>query len=206
MRFYFLTIMSIFAIAITSCGVTHKVVDKFQENVDSSFVRVKKDSIRLKVDSLHEVTSDSSVQADLVDSTTLMIDFEPSNDSTNFTDVTIKKDTSGTITINSGGKKIKSIVSTQKKTDSKKVSISGVDSTRVITVVNGNTIDSTKSRLVKNVVANKTSKFAFAIPWFVYVIVIVFGIVFWFLYPNIKAAKKIVNEIKLPTLTKNDNK
>ena len=198
MRFYFLTIMSIFAIAITSCGVTHKVSDKFQENVDSSFVRVKKVSIRNKVDSLHEVISDSSVQADLVDSTTLMIDFEPTNDSTNFTDVTIKKDTAGNITINSGGKKIKSITSTQKKTDSKKVSVSGVDSTRVITVVNGNTIDSTKSRLVKNVVANKTSKFAIQLPFYAYIIfVVAIGLV-WFFWAQISAARKVVSKIPNP--------
>jgi len=199
MRIYILTILWIFAIAISSCGVTNKLVDKYQEKVDSTFTQVKKEDNTLAKDSVQVNKTDNSTETVIIDSSSLKIDFEPTNsDSSAYTDVTIKKDTNGLITINTGGKKIKSITNTIKNIDIKIEAKKTQDSSHVLVATSAVKIDSTKSTLDKVINTLKTKKFSIAIPWYVYVIIIIAGFLIWFFWGQIISAKKIVSTIKLP--------
>lgn len=207
MQFKNLTILSIFAIAISSCGVSNKLSDNYTDKVDSTFTQIKKEDSKTKSDSTEVKKSDNSIETEWVDSSSIKIDFDSlSSDSAAYTDIVIKKDSVGNITINTGGKKIKSITNATKKSGAKIEANKKQDSIHVINSVSNSKVDSASLSYKKDIKSVKSKKFSIQLAWYVYVIIGLFIVLFWFFYPNIIAAKKVVNDIKLPYSAPNDKK
>lgn len=177
--------------ALSSCGVAKKNVHSFTEKVDSTFTQVKKESDQNQKDSV-KVEKEATIT---MDSATIHIDFSDNQtDSAAYTDVSIKTDSSGSIIINTGGKKVKSITTSKKNTAAK----IGSDSTHVVSASQVQKIDSTKSDLSKIVKSTEVKKFSFQIPWYAYLIFGILLIAVFIFWKQILAARKIANEIKLP--------
>lgn len=177
--------------ALSSCGVAKKNFQTYEQKVDSSFTVVKKESDQNQKDSA-KVEKEATVQTD---SATIHIDFQDNQtDSSAYTDVTIKTDTSGTIVINTGGKKIKGITTSKKKTEAK----TGSDSVHVVSASNVQRSDSTKTDLSKSVKSKEVKKFSFELPWYAYLIGAIFLILIYVFWGQIKTAKKIADEFRIP--------
>jgi hypothetical protein len=181
----FLLILLLLCVILSSCGISKKSQNNYIDTIDSSFNKVKKDTEQTKKDSIRVEKKEAISQ----DATMIKIDFQDSqNDSAAKNNVTIKTDTAGTLIINTGGKKIKSITATKKHTELK----SDSDSTKVMASSQVQKIDSTKTDIKKNVKENTIKKYSFTVPWYVYIIIISAGFCFWFFYPNIMALKRVV--------------
>jgi hypothetical protein len=189
-------------ILLSSCGVTKKNTQTFTEKVDSTFTQIKKEDNQVNNDTTHVISLDNKTEEVKTDSSSLIVNFSDNTDSTAYTSipVTIKTDTSGVITINPGGRKIKSITNTTKRIKATNEAIKANDSTHVVSASNTHKIDSTKSDFTKNVNTNIVKKFSFQVPWYAYIILIIAGFLLWFFWGQIITAKKIVSAIKIPKL------
>lgn len=185
-KFLILLYLSILIWALSSCGVVKKNEHTYVDKVDSTFTQVKKEDSKQIRDS-SKVEKEQTIQTD---SATIHIDFSDNqSDSAAYTDVTIKTDSNGTITVNTGGKKIKGITALRKHSEVK----NGSDSAHVVSTSQVQKIDSTQTDLKKTVKETEFKKFSFQVPWYAYIILIIAGFALWFFWGKIELTRKLLN-------------
>lgn len=193
-------------IMCASCGVSKRAVDTYSHEIDSSFTTIKKEDNLKNTDSVHVVNIDNHIESEKVDSGSIHLEFEQSSDSAAYTDISIKTDSVGNITINTGGKKLKSLTDTRKRTEKKQEQTKASDSTRVQSKIESSKLDSSGGKLTENIKTRTVKRSSFQIPWYAYVLFIAIGILVWLFWSKLMAAKKIAGQVKIPYSSPNDNK
>lgn len=189
-----------------SCGVSKRSIDSYSHEVDSSFTTIKKEDNLKNTDSVHVVNIDNHIESEKLDSGSIHLEFDQSSDSSAYTDIFIKTDSVGNITINTGGKKLKSLTDTRKRTEKKQEQTKASDSTHFVNSSTINKLDSSGGKLTISDKSRTVKRSSFQIPWYAYVIFIAIGILVWFFWAQLMAAKKIAGQVKIPYSNPNDNK
>ena len=202
-----LLIIGLFSLLMcASCGVSKKAVDTYSHEVDSSFTTIKKESDLRNYDSVVTKSTDNNKVEEKSDSGSIHLVFDQSSDSAAYSDITIKTDSVGNITINTGGKKLKSLTDTRKRTEKKTEQAKANDSTSVHSSTAIAKSDSSGGKLTETVKSKTIKKTSFQLPWYAYVIgLIALGLI-WFFWAQISSARKLAQTVKFPYSNPNDNK
>ena len=193
-----LIILAVMIIAGTSCGIANKNRSSSYYSSDSTGTSVSRSAQTDQKDSTgksdFKATQSEAKEVEYADG--LEVNFKPGDSTSKTTGpVVITQDTSGTITIDPGGRQIQSIRDTKKRknTETKQTTQQGSDSSHVIATQQKQQSDSSAGHVNKKAAESSAHTFRIQLPWYGYVIAGISILAVWFFWPYIRKAKSVVN-------------
>lgn len=178
-----LLLAAIIIVGLASCGVTNKSRSTSSVNIDSSKTEVKKESQTVKADNTvkKESSETQNESGSVTDSGSVKAEFDLSDTGKATKPVVISRDSAGNTVIDPGGRKLKSVTDTRKRTTaaSSQKAKSGSDSTVNSVQVTKNVSDSNHTNLVKKAKETDSKTFRWQPPWYAYPLVIILAVVIW---------------------------
>lgn len=178
-----LLLAAIIIVGLSSCGVSIKSRSTSTVNIDSSKTEVKKQSETVKADNTvkKESSESQNESGSVTDSGSVKAEFDLAYTGKATKPVVISRDSAGNTVIDPGGRKLKSVTDTRKRTTaaSSQKAKSGSDSTVNSVQVTKNVSDSSNTNLLKRAKETDNKTFRWQPPWYAYPLVIILAVVIW---------------------------
>lgn len=174
-----LALIAIFLLA--SCGTANKNRSSLSQVVDSTATEVHHESTELSTDTAHKETNDLSYKTKVEEGegSSVKIEFHPGDSAIG--PVVIRKDSSGATVIDPGGRSIKSVTDTHKKSRTETIDTrsKASDSAGIRRVSKTQVSDSGRVEVHREVVSKSVAVRRWQLPWYAWLIIPVLGFIVW---------------------------
>ncbi|MBI2283324.1 MAG: hypothetical protein HYU71_06425 [Bacteroidetes bacterium] len=199
-----LLLTAILTIAFSSCGVTNKNRSSSSSQVDSSNTEVNKETDLFWSEAARKygLTTKHSGFTFKIDSSYLKLRFYPSDSVNNTGPVVISQDSTGKTVIDPGGRKLKSVEDSRKKTTATgnlNTSV-GNDSTVTSYLASKTRSDSSSTTVSKKAKTTEAKTFRWQPPWYAYPLVIAALLAIW----KFRLYRRNKSEAVIPYSSPND--